>query len=101
MLVKLTTEVPPPPAEQVEKLRAEVAEAKKAWDAIRGTPDGLAKGPDGFPKQRPFRLKYEKLQAELFALTDPGARGLAVHGVRDATAVGDTEVRVRGEAERL
>src|SRR5260370_5965674 len=101
MLVKLTTEVPPPPAEQVEKLKADVAEAKKAWDGIRGTPEGLAKGPDGLPKQRPFRLKYERLQAELLALNDPAARGHAVHGVRDAKEVGDTEVRIRGEAEKL
>ena len=44
MLVRLSRRrCPPPPAEQVEKLTAEVAEAKKAWDAIRGTPEGLAK----------------------------------------------------------
>jgi cytochrome c553 len=101
MLVTLTGDFPPPPAEQVEKLKAEVAEAKKAWDAIRGTPEGLAKGPDGLPKQRPFRLKYERLQAELLALNDPAARGHAVHGVRDAKVVGDTEVHIRGEAEKL
>jgi cytochrome c553 len=89
------------PREQVEKLTAEVAQAKKEWDAIRGTPEGLAKGPDGQPKQRPFRLKYERLQAELLALNDPAARGQAVHGVREAKKVSDTEVRVRGEAEKL
>ena len=101
MLVVLSGDLPPPPAEQVEKLKAEVAQAKKEWDAIRGTPEGLAKGPNGQPKQRPFRLKYERLQAELLALTDPAARGHAVHGVRDAKTVGDTEVRIRGEAEKL
>ena len=95
------TELPPPPAEQVEKLKAEVAEAKEEWDAIRGTPEGLALAANGFPTQRPFRLKYERLQAELLALTDPAARGHAVHGVRDAKAIGDTEVRIRGEAEKL
>ena len=41
MLVRLTGELPPPPAAEVAKLKAEVAEAKKAWDAIRGTPEGL------------------------------------------------------------
>jgi cytochrome c553 len=99
MLVTLSGFVPPP-AEQVEKLKVEVAEAKKAWDAIRDTPAGLEKAADGFPKQRPFRLKYEKLQADLAALTDPAAHGLAVHGVRDAKTIADTEVRIRGEAER-
>ncbi len=101
LLVKLSGGLPPAPAEQAETLRAEVAAAKKEWDAIRGTPEGLAKGPDGQPKQRPYRLRYEKLQAELNALTDPAARGFAVHGVRDARAVGDSAVRLRGEAEKL
>ena len=63
-------------SKKVEQLEAKVAEAKKAWDAIRGTPEGLAKGPNGFPVQRPFRLEYERLQAELLALTDPAAHGL-------------------------
>jgi cytochrome c553 len=101
MLVTLTGDIPPPPAERVEKLKAEVAEAKKAWDAIRGTPEGLAKAADGQPTQRPYRLKYERLQAEFAALTDPAARGFAVHGVREGRKVGDTEIRVRGEAEKL
>ncbi len=101
MLVVLSGDLPAPPAEKVQELEAKVAEAKKAWDAIRGTPEGLAKGPDGLPKQRPFRLEYERLKGELLALTDPAARGHAVHGVRDAKAVGDTQVRIRGEAERL
>ncbi len=102
MLVKLATAPSPAPAEQVEKLKAEFAEAKKAWDAIRGTPEGLKKDPaTGQNVQRPFRLKYEKLEADLNALTDPAARGHAVHGVRDAKTVGDIEVRIRGEAEKL
>ncbi len=101
MLVALSGYVPPAPSEQVEKLKAEVAEAKKAWDAIRGTPEGLEKGPDGQPKQRPFRLKYERLQTELLALSDPAEHGFAVHGVREGRKVADTEIRVRGEAEKL
>jgi cytochrome c553 len=101
MLVKLGSAAPPVPEEQVAKLKEEVAKAKAAWDNIRGTPEGLAKGPNGQPRQRPFRLKLERLQGELLALTDPASRGHAVHGVRDAAKVGDTEVRVRGEAEKL
>src|SRR5262249_16745161 len=101
MLVKLTTPLPPSDPAKLEKLRAELAEATKAWDAIRGTPEGLRVASDGFPTQRPYRLKYEKLQADLTAFTDPAARGHAVHGVRDAQVVADTEVRVRGEAEKL
>jgi hypothetical protein len=101
MLVTLSGDRPPPPADRVRALEAEVATAKKAWDAIRGTREGLTKGPDGFPSQRKYRLAYERLQADLLALTDPAASGLAVHGVRDAKVVADTAVRIRGEAEKL
>jgi cytochrome c553 len=101
LLVTLSADLPPPPSRKVEELTARVADAKKAWDAIRGTREGLTKGADGFPKQRPYRLEYERLQGELLSLTDPAARGHAVHGVSDAKVVSDTEVRLRGEAERL
>jgi hypothetical protein len=100
-LVKLSGRTPQAPPEQVEKLKAEVAEAKKAWDAIRGTPAGLKVAANGFPTQRPFRLKYEELQSQLNVLTDPAQRGLAAHGVREGQVIGDTEVRIRGEAEKL
>jgi Protein of unknown function (DUF1549)/Protein of unknown function (DUF1553)/Planctomycete cytochrome C len=101
MLVRLSGDSPPPPEQEVKALEAKVAEAKKAWDAIRGTREGLAKGPNGFPVQRPYRLAYERLQGELLALTDPAAHGLAVHGARDAKEISDTEVRIRGQAEKL
>ncbi|QJW98941.1 PSD1 and planctomycete cytochrome C domain-containing protein [Frigoriglobus tundricola] len=101
MLVKLTREMTPVDPAKLEKLKAELEDAKKAWDAIRGTPEGLKLAANGFPTQRPFRLKYEAALANFNALADPGERGLAVHGVRDAQTVADTEVRVRGEAEKL
>ncbi len=101
MLVRLTGEAPPAPPEEVAKLEAQVAEAKKAWDNIRGTPEGLKKAADGKPTQRPFRLKYEDLQGRLRSLTDPAEHGLVVHGVREGKTIGDTEVRIRGEAERI
>ena len=101
MLVRLSGKTPAPPEKDVRALDAKVAQAKQAWDAIRGTPEGLAKAPNGFPVQRPFRLEYERLRAEQLALTDPAVHGLAVHGVRDSKAIADTEVRIRGQAEKL
>ncbi|VTS02881.1 PSD1 and planctomycete cytochrome C domain-containing protein [Tuwongella immobilis] len=101
MLVTLKSTLPPVNTKEVEALKLKVAEAKKAWDSIRGTPEGLKPMANGQPTQRPFRLKYEKLQGELLALTDPASRGFAVHGVRDAAVIADTEVRLRGEAEKL
>ncbi len=98
MLVKLASSGPPADPEKVKKLEAEVAVAKKAWDEIRGTPKGLATAPNGQPAQRPFRLKFEGLEAELAALTNTAQ---VAHGVRDAKAIAGTEVRLRGEAEKL
>jgi hypothetical protein len=100
-LVTLASYIPDAPAEQVTELQAKVDQAKKEWDEIRGTPEGLAKDERGRPKQRQYRLKYDKLQADLLGLTDPATRGFAVHGVREATNIADTEIRLRGEAERL
>ena len=47
------------------------------------------------------RQNANKLQAELLAVTDPVANGQqAAFGVRPK-AIGDTEIRIRGEAEKL
>jgi hypothetical protein len=86
---------------RIAKLEAETAVAKKAWDEIRGTPEGLAIGLNGRPKQQRFRLEYERLQAELLFLTDPGSRGYGIHSVQEARRAGNTAIRIRGEAERL
>jgi mono/diheme cytochrome c family protein len=101
MLVTLTSDLPPVPKEEIEKKKAERDQAKKEWDEIRGTPKGLARAANGQPTQRPFRLKYERLEAEFLSMTEPAARGHAVHGVRDAKKIADTEIRIRGEAEKL
>jgi cytochrome c553 len=101
MLIRLASFVPRAPTGKLAQLEAEVAVAKKVWDDIRGTPEGLALAANGKPAQQPFRLKYERLQGELLSLTDPASYGFAVHGARDAAQVGDTAIRLRGEAERL
>jgi hypothetical protein len=101
MLLTLGKDKPAAPSEKVAQLQKDYEKAKAEWDAIRGTPKGLARGADGLPTQRPYRLKMEKLQSELLALTDPAKVGQVALGVRDAKTVGDTEIRIRGEAEKL
>ncbi|MBY0524403.1 MAG: DUF1553 domain-containing protein [Gemmataceae bacterium] len=101
MLLRLSSAEPAPPAAQVEKLKQQVAKAKADWEAIQGTEEGKAPGANGQPKQRQLQMKYQRLQTELATLTDPEARRHAIHGVRDAQTIGDTEVRIRGEAEKL
>lgn len=89
------------PPERIAELEAELKKHKAAWDKIRGTPEGTARGPDGLPVQRAYRLRFEKAQADLAAVNDPAALGPVALGARDAQKVGDTEIRIRGEAEKL
>ncbi|MBI2689781.1 MAG: PSD1 domain-containing protein [Acidobacteria bacterium] len=101
LLVRLASFQPVASSEKLEKLRADLAVAKKEWEEIRGTPEGLKLAANGRPAQQPFRLKYERLQVELLQLTDPAEYGFAVHGARDGKLIADTAIRIRGEAERL
>lgn len=100
-LVRLAGDVPEPDAAEVARLTAEAQDAKEKWEQIQGSPEGLARGPDGRPVQRAFRFAHERAQAALLELTDPARHGLVVHGVRDSAAIGDTSLRVRGIAENV
>jgi cytochrome c553 len=100
-LVRLTSQETPVDPEALAAAQAEFDKAKRAWDDIRGTPKGLERGKNGKPKQRPFRVKFERAQAELMQLSDPAHRGAAALGVREGAQIGDTEIRIRGEAEQL
>lgn len=87
------------PKEQVEKLKAQTAEAKKAFDAIKDTPEGFSIGPDGKPKQDRFEREYNRFNEDLALVSDLGELGYGVHSVREGV-VGDTSVRIRGVEER-
>lgn len=100
-LIRLAGEIPPADPAEVARLQAEVEKAKERWLAVRGTPEGLARGANGVPLQRTLRLELDKAEGQLQALTDPALHGLAAHGIREAEIVGDTQLRVRGEAEQL
>ena len=102
MLVRVGPEAKSDPkqAEKVAEAKKVYEKAKREFEAIRGTPEGLKIAANGRPTQQPFRLRMVKAQNDLLALTDP-ANGNVALGVRDAKTVGDTEVRIRGEAEKL
>ena len=100
-LVKLKGAVSQVPDEKRIKLQAEIEDAKKAWEEIKGTPKGLKPDANGEPEQKKFRVKLEKLQSDLSALMDSAQESLSAHGVRDSNVIADTEVRIRGEAEKL
>ncbi|HUE70465.1 MAG TPA: PSD1 and planctomycete cytochrome C domain-containing protein [Pirellulaceae bacterium] len=87
--------------EKIAAAKAAFEKARAEFQAISGTPAGKAIGEDGKPKQFAFRQRMNKAQQDLHALTDPAASGNVALGVRDAKQVSDTEIRIRGEAEKL
>jgi cytochrome c553 len=86
--------------EKVAQAKKALAEAQAEFEALRGKPEGKVVGEDGQPKQTSARQKMTRCQNELIVLTDPATHGQAALGVRDAKTVGDTEIRIRGEAEK-
>jgi cytochrome c553 len=95
------TEPDPKLQEKIAAAKAAFDKAKAEFDAISMTPEGKKLSSDGRPNQMIARLKKDKLQKELQALSDPLAGAPVAMGVRDAKTVGDTELRIRGEAEKL
>ena len=90
------------PAAKIDELKKEIAAAAAEFQRLRNNPaEGNVRTADGRPKRMVARLKAEKLRADLLALTDPAASGPVAFGVRDSKIVSDTEIRIRGEAEKL
>ncbi|HVE38300.1 MAG TPA: PSD1 and planctomycete cytochrome C domain-containing protein [Planctomycetota bacterium] len=91
----------PEDLQKTENAKKAVAEAQAEVDALRGKPEASVVDAKGETKLSLARKKVSKLQQQLLALTDPALQGRAALGVREAKAVGDTEIRIRGEAEKL
>ncbi|SIO27855.1 Planctomycete cytochrome C [Singulisphaera sp. GP187] len=90
------------PNEKIAAATKAVAKARAELVAIRDSADSEKTGPDGRPKLAAARQKLNRLQAELIALSDPAVNGAKLaFGVRDAKTVSDTQIRIRGEAEKL
>lgn len=100
-LIPLSQKAAPPAEELVRAAEEKLQKAQAAWDAIRGTPEGLAVGKNGQRFQRRFRVALDEAQAAYDALVGPAAGSTLVHGLRDAATVADTAIRHRGEAEKL
>jgi Protein of unknown function (DUF1553)/Protein of unknown function (DUF1549) len=88
-------------AGKVEQVKAALAEARAELQALTDDPDKSAAGPQREKKLDAARKQVNKIQANLIALTDPAANGPVAMGIRDGKIVGDTEIRIRGEAEKI
>ena len=103
MLLKLGS---PPSSEadssaKKEETKKALAEARAELQALADSKEGNELAPDGRQKNVIAREKVAKLQAELLAHSDPAMQGPVAFGVRDSKTISDTEIRVRGEAEKL
>lgn len=88
-------------AKQLEQAQIELAQAKSELESLtESTGEGPA-DPELKKKLAEARKQVKKIQTGLIALRDPAATTLVTLGVRDAATVGDTEIRLRGEAEKL
>ncbi len=101
-LTNIKTSAPDPDLDKrIAHAKAEFEKAKAEFEKIFQKPAGKQLNADGKPKQMIARLAMTQKEKELLALTDPGSRGTVALGIRDAKVVGDTEIRIRGEAEKL
>jgi cytochrome c553 len=60
----------------------------------------LEAAPTPSPARRAARAKVNRLEAELARASDPAANGPVALGARDGKIVGNTAIRVRGQAEK-
>ena len=86
----------------------EDAKKKKELAAAREELDSLTEGKDKKTTEEAsedqvasLRARIKRLQREIGDGNDPALRNHVALGVREAKTIGDTEIRVRGEAEKL
>jgi cytochrome c553 len=86
---------------KIEQAKSALAKTRAELASLVNDPDKSAAGPAREKKMQALRQRVSKFQNELIALTDPAAYGPVALGVREAKTVGDTAVRIRGEAEKI
>jgi cytochrome c553 len=107
-LLPLFSDKPADPASAAKVTEAQAA-AKAAQEELQRlvkernakTPQGTRPDPEVVKVIMGARQKFNRLRREALALTDPAVVGKVALGVRDSKTISDTEIRVRGEAEKL
>ncbi len=102
MLIRLGPEIPDQGiTEKIAATKTLLAAAKKHLGEQEAKIDKQKPDPEQDKKVAEARQQVTSLQNELVTLGDPATHGPLALGVRDAATVSDTELRVRGEAEKL
>ncbi|MCE9607320.1 MAG: PSD1 and planctomycete cytochrome C domain-containing protein [Planctomycetia bacterium] len=84
-----------------DKSKRQAGEKDKLADQKKKNKEQKKEPAGGDENLKNARQKTNKLQAELAALEDPALDKSIALGVREAVQVGDTQLRIRGEAEKL
>ncbi|MSQ94722.1 MAG: DUF1553 domain-containing protein [Gemmataceae bacterium] len=86
---------------RIEQTKAALAKVRADLLDLAENPDKIPAGPEREKKIVAARQRVNKVQLELVALSDPALHGAVAYGVRDAKHIGNAEIRLRGEAEKL
>jgi hypothetical protein len=87
--------------EELQKNEKVAKELRQQFISIRDSVRQQDKGPDHAKKLQEARQAMQKAQEEIVALKDPAKHGPVALGVRDKKEIVDTNIRIRGEAEKL
>ena len=86
---------------EIDAKKAELEAARAVFTGIRDSVKQADRGEEHAKKLQQARQAMQRKQAELVALTDPAKSGPVALGVRDSKKIADTEIRIRGESEKL
>ena len=88
-------------AAKIETTKANLVKARAELLELGENPDKIPAGPQREKLMAAARQKVNKIQNELVLLNDPAGRGPVAMGARDAKIIGDCDIRIRGEAEKI
>ena len=87
--------------EVVAQARKELQGAQAELRKVNQSGKADEKTEDGRTRRQVARARVDEMQQKVLDLSDPAQHGPIALGVRDAAQVADTEIRIRGEAEKL
>jgi len=85
----------------VDNAKKELQEAQAELRRVNQSGQADEKTDDGRTRRQVARARVDAMQQKLLDLNDPAQQGPIALGVREARQVADTEIRIRGEAEKL
>lgn len=88
-------------AKKIDAAKVALKQARAELLELGENPDKIPAGPQREKLMAAARQKVTKIQQELVLLSDPAAHGPVAMGAREGKTIGDCDIRVRGEAEKI